>query len=138
MNPLPKAANQGDCSRVERLLNVGPASQSDLDLALARACCMGHLDVAQLLYDHGANPNGPYPADDGSYNYGSILLASCEFLNVDGITFLLARGADPNGHPPESGLSQTHSPLSMVQETYEADEARRQQCRQLLLDAGAR
>ena len=137
MNALAKAADQGEHEVVLKILRESRSSQPELDLALARACCNGHLEVAETLVKGGADPNGQYETADGEPEYGPVILASCEFLCAEGLKFLLGHGAHPQGNHPESGRFQACTPLEMVRSTYvENDEARRQ-CLDLLQDAGA-
>ncbi len=56
--------------------------------------------------------NGAYSDD-----YGPVILASCEFLNPDGVRFLLDHGASPNLDPAFS-KDIFASPLRMVFGTY--------------------
>ena len=137
MPSLARAADQGAVSDVESILNSSNPDQADLDLALARACCSGHLDVARLLVEHGADPNGQYRTPEGNFDYGPVILASCEFLCVAGVQFLLEQGANPNGNIPDSGHFQACTPLEMVDQTYQQDDEARQKCRDLLAAAGA-
>ena len=138
MNPLPKAADAGNIDAVELLLDAGEFSQADLDLALGRACCSGHYNIAELVLAHGADPNGQYETAPGKFEYGPIILASCEFLNPDGVKWLLDHGANPEGHSPDSGLFQCTTPLQMVHDTYVEHEAHKQRCSELLKAAGAK
>ena len=137
MNPLPKAADEGNLDAVKSLLVAKQFSRADLDLALGRACCSGHYDVAEVVLSHGADPNGQYETASGKFEYGPIILASCEFLNPDGVKWLLDHGANPNGNAPDSGHFQCTTPLQMVHETYVEHEANQQKCIELLKAAGA-
>ncbi|MEM1445284.1 MAG: hypothetical protein AAGF84_04460 [Planctomycetota bacterium] len=110
---LPKAANDGDMSRVRALLDAGQYTQHDLDLALARATYQ-QLEIAQVLVDHGADPNGEYGG-----NYGPILLAPCESTNVKGIRFLLEHGADAEADPDRVTKYDKHNtPMRMLLGSY--------------------
>ena len=93
---LPAAANRGDLAEVRHILEQQTFTQHDLDLALGRVlCAMGRGDrknrfaIADLLVEHGADPDGQY----GS-NYGPIVFAACEGLQWEGIDYLLGHGAD--------------------------------------------
>ncbi|MBK36938.1 MAG: hypothetical protein CME26_15590 [Gemmatimonadetes bacterium] len=66
--------------------------EEDLTLALARAACYSRFEVADALIERGADPSGDYPGG----NFGPILLAACEFLNPDGIRYLVEQGARVN------------------------------------------
>lgn len=137
MNPLATAADTGDLPTAMSLLQIG-LSQADKDMALARACCQSHFEIAELLLTNGADPNGQYESEPGRFEYGPIILASCEFLNADGIKWLIEHGADPNGNSADSEHFQCLTPLAMVKETYVDDQKRRQTCVDLLIKSGAR
>ncbi|MEM1084842.1 MAG: hypothetical protein AAGI48_12090 [Verrucomicrobiota bacterium] len=137
MSELVKSANRGDRERVLELLGASEHVKAELDLALARACCSDHLEVAEVLLQHGADPNGQYETAEDEPDYGPIILASCEFLCGGGVAFLLRHGADPNGNPPESGRPQACTPLEMVRNSYMKNEDARDECERLLLEAGA-
>lgn len=111
MNPLVRAADQGNLDSFQSLLGESPVSQSELDLSRARACCNGHLEIARLLVERGADPNGQYPTAEEEPDYGPAILASCEFLCFEGVKFLLEQGASPHGNPPES-LTRRRAPRS--------------------------
>ena len=136
MNPLPTAANNGDTESVRTLLVDQQVSQADKDLALGRACCMSHLRIADLLIEHGADPNGQYESAPNEFKYGPIILASCEFLNPIGLKWLLENGADANGYPSNSGHFQCLTPLEMVRDTYSPNTENKQACIDLLVAAG--
>ena len=138
MTSLPKAADDGDIDAVGLHLENGQASQANKDLALARACCSGHTEIAELLFEHGADPNGQYQTAPGEFRYGPIILASCEFLNPVGVKWLLDNGANPNGNPPDSKHFQSNTPLEMVRDTYVTNEENRIRCIELLVAAGGR
>jgi hypothetical protein len=91
MEPLPAAANRNDLDAVTRILDDGPFTQHDLDLALARAVLrfQERRAIAELLIEHGADPDGQY----GS-NYGPIIFVTGECLDPDGLQFLIDHGAD--------------------------------------------
>ncbi|MEO0515364.1 MAG: hypothetical protein AAF086_08755 [Planctomycetota bacterium] len=130
---LPKAANDGDMTRVNSILASGDFTQHDLDLALARATHQ-HLDIAEVLVEHGADVNGEYGG-----NYGPILLAPCESTNVEGIRFLLEHGADPNADPERATKYGHHNtPMRMLLGSYMRLGAdRRREAIDLLLEHGA-
>ncbi len=138
MERVPQAANDGDLSTVRTALQQNDVPQASKDLALARACCSSHFEIARLLVEHGANPNGQYESAAGKFEYGPIILAPCEFLNAEGVKWLLDKGADPNGNPLDSEHFQACTPLEMVRDTYMTDDEARERCRQLLLASGAK
>jgi ankyrin repeat protein len=96
---LPAAANAGDLARVRALLATGDLTQHDLDLALARAVIRfaERAPIARLLVEHGADPDGQYGAE-----YGPIVLATGEALDVGGLQFLLDAGCDVTAGPVET------------------------------------
>lgn len=138
MHSLPKAADIGDLEAVIAQQDSGSATQAEQDLALARACCQGHFRIADLLVNGGADPNGQYETAPGVFDYGPILLASCEFLNPQGVEYLLKHGANPNGNAVGSGCFQVKTPLEMVRDSYQTSEDDRKRCTELLINAGAR
>ncbi|MEM9915914.1 MAG: ankyrin repeat domain-containing protein [Planctomycetota bacterium] len=130
---LPKAANDGDRARITKLLAAGDFTQHDLDLGLARATHQ-HLDIAAMLIEHGADPNGEYGG-----NYGPILLAPCEGCNVEGIRFLLEHGAEPNADPDRTTKYANHNtPMRMLLGSYmRPGMDRRREAIDLLVEYGA-
>ncbi|KIX96248.1 uncharacterized protein Z520_08026 [Fonsecaea multimorphosa CBS 102226] len=71
--------------------------------ALGAAVSNGDIEMARLLLDYGANPNGPI---DGRHKrvlesmtewfYHSPLVVAAECKNLDMVQLLVERGADPN------------------------------------------
>ncbi len=112
--PLPAAANRNDIDGVRRILTDGPFTQHDLDLALARAVIgfKQRHEIAELLLEHGADPNGQY----GS-NYGPIVLANGECVDPDGLQFLIDNGADVKFGDIDTKYGQT-SPMVSILGTY--------------------
>src|SRR5207247_2142112 len=108
-----------------------------LDLALARA--VGNFNkgraVAELLIEHGADPDGQY----GS-NYGPIVFVPCETLDPDGIQFLIDHGADVTFKPidtkygPASPLNGELRGATLLHMAIEFGEI---EIAELLLDRGA-
>ncbi len=134
MEELPAAANRNDLARVRSLLAQGGFTQHDLDLALARAVLAfaKRREIAELLVEHGADPDGQYGA-----NYGPIVLVTGECLDPDGLAFLLRHGADVSFPPLPSKYGPT-SPMIATLGTYDrgANE-RKHRCIDLLLAHGA-
>lgn len=107
MQPLPEAANRNDLETVRRILASEAFTQHDLDLALAR-CVLRFSErrtIAQLLIEHGADPDGQY----GSA-YGPIALVCGECLDADGLKFLIDHGADVTF----SGIDTKYGKVSML------------------------
>lgn len=96
---LVTAAEQGKLETVRKILDRGVPvdwhSKSRGFTALVEAVLHGHLDVARLLLERGANPNFVPPFDNGS-----LLHFACSGCPQDKqaamVTLLLEAGADPN------------------------------------------
>ena len=112
--PLPAAANRSDTDAVRRILTEGSFTQHDLDLALARAVLAFNKrrEIAELLVEHGADPDGQY----GS-NYGPIVLATAECVDPDGLQFLIDHGADVTFAPLATKYGPA-SPLLAIMGSY--------------------
>lgn len=87
-SPLFLAAASGDLETIEKL-SPG-ASPRDLNRSLAEAAALSHLEAAEALVSAGADPAGDYDP-----RYGSVLFPACEFMNPEGIAWLIEHGADP-------------------------------------------
>jgi len=111
---LPQVANAGDIATVQALLAAGDVAQHDLDLALARAVLRfgERREIAELLVEHGADPDGQYGSD-----YGPIVFVTGECLDPDGLQFLIDRGADVSFAPIETKYGK-QCPLSYVLGSY--------------------
>lgn len=134
MTPLPEAANRGDLARVRSLLAAGGFTRHDLDQALARAVLSfaKRREIAEVLIEHGADPDGQYGA-----GYGPIVLVTGECLDPDGLEFLILHGADVAFPPLVSKYGPT-SPLIATLGTYvRGANERRHGCIDLLLAHGA-
>jgi peptide-methionine (S)-S-oxide reductase len=114
MEALPQAANAGDLERVRAILSTGAFTQHDLDLALARSVLSFSTrgQIARLLLEHGADPDGQY----GS-GYGPIIFGTGESLDVEGLEFLIAAGADVTFAPVDTKYGR-QCPLSCWLGTY--------------------
>jgi peptide-methionine (S)-S-oxide reductase len=114
LEPLPDAANRNDIDEVRRILTDGQFTQYDLDLALARAVLnfRQRHEIAELLIEHGADPDGQYGG-----NYGPIVLATAECLDPDGLQFLIDHGADVTFAPIDTKYGPA-SPMIGVLSTY--------------------
>ena len=111
---LPKAANANDLEQVRAILAEGGFTQHDLDLALARAVLRfgERRAIAELLVEHGADPDGQYGAE-----YGPIVFVTGECLDPDGLQFLIDNGADVT-FPPIDTKYGRQCPLSHVLSAY--------------------
>jgi ankyrin repeat protein len=99
---LDNAVMAGDAPKVETLLNRGAdvnaknATDYQSELPLTLAVRDGHLDVARVLLDHGANPNGShsiFSERTGSDEETDLGMAS-EKNDVEMIHLLLSHGAN--------------------------------------------
>src|SRR5436190_20917747 len=133
--PLPAAANRNDLEAVRRILEHEEFTQHDLDLALARATLrfLERRAIAELLIEHGADPNGQYGA-----NYGPIIFAPCETLDPDGIQFLIDQGADVTFEPVQTKYGQA-CPVGHIFGSYvRGKNTQRHRCFDILTNHGAR
>lgn len=96
IEPLPKAARAVDIARVRQILAGGNFTQHDLDQALSNALWYGEepdwpqrKELADLLLDHGADPDGQYGG-----NYGPVVFGTGECLQPAGLQYLIDAGAD--------------------------------------------
>lgn len=115
--PLPAAANRNDLAAVRKILNAGEFTQLDLDLALARSVLRfrERKEIARLLVEHGADPNGEYGG-----NYGPIVFVTGECLDPDGLQFLIDAGADVTFEPIDTKYGR-QCPMSYALGTYARD-----------------
>lgn len=103
---LPQAANERDIEKVRAILSSGEFTQHDLDKALARSTLKfdERGDIARLLLEHGADPDGQY----GS-NYGPIIFVTGECLDPDGLQFLIDAGSDVTFPPVDRLTAPGHA-----------------------------
>jgi len=86
--PLFIAASSGDLETVRGLL---PEENTFiLNQALAQAAALGHFETADVLLEAGADPNGEFNS-----LYGTVLFPACEYMNPEGIQYLLDKEANP-------------------------------------------
>lgn len=109
---LPKAANQNDLERVKAILATGEFTQHDLDLGLARSLRKDRRAIAELLIEHGADPNGQYGSD-----YGPIVFVTGESLDPDSLQLLIDHGADVTFGPVDTKYGR-QCPLSYFLGSY--------------------
>ena len=132
--PLPKAANRNDIGAVRAILDSGEFTQHDLDQALARSVLRfkERSEIAHLLLENGADPDGQY----GS-NYGPIVFVTGECLDVGGLQFLIDHGADVT-FPPVKTKYGNHCPMSLWMGTYvRGQNEEKHRGIEILLNAGA-
>lgn len=132
--PLPAAANRNDIAGVRAILAGGEFTQRDLDLALAR--CVLRLRerraIAELLLEHGADPDAEYGG-----NYGPIALVTGECLDPDGLEFLIDKGADVTFPPFESKYGPTSMMISTLGAYMRGANERKHRCIEILLKHNA-
>jgi ankyrin repeat protein len=87
-SPLFLAAASGNLDSIKEL--APDADTPDLNKSLAQASALSQFEAADALLAAGAEANGEYDP-----LYGTVLFPACEFLNPDGIAYLLKHGADP-------------------------------------------
>ena len=116
---LPKIANAGDVGKVKSLLETGQFTQADLDTALGRVVCgMGNYNatdrwlLAELLLDAGSDPDGDYGG-----NYGPIIFGPCEGISLEGIQWLIDKGADVSFAPIDTKYGK-QCPIGHLLGTY--------------------
>jgi ankyrin repeat protein len=88
--PLTAAAVAGDASAVRRLLEAGADANARGQsgyTALAHAARQGHLEVVELLIEHGARV-------DARYSGTTALIRAAEGGHLDCVRALVAAGAD--------------------------------------------
>ncbi|MDF3130203.1 hypothetical protein P0Y35_13430 [Kiritimatiellaeota bacterium B1221] len=87
-SPLFLAASGGDLETIQEL--SPNASQEDLNKSLSQAAALSHFEAADALIMAGAEADGDYDP-----LYGTVLFPACEYMNPEGIEWLIERGADP-------------------------------------------
>ena len=134
LEPLPAAANRNDLDKVRQILKDGSFTRHDLDLALARAVLRFHerRAIAELLVEHGADPDGQYGG-----NYGPIVFVTGECLDPEGLQFLIDHGADVT-FPPVATKYGDATPMSYTLGAYaRGHNERKHRCIEILLQNGA-
>jgi ankyrin repeat protein len=125
--PLFLAASSGDIDTVRGLL---PEENTMLlNQALAQAAALGHFETADLLIEHGADANGEYDP-----LYGTVLFPACEYMNPEGIAYLLSKDANPAREVVR--LDGPRNALDHLLHTHHRS-PHKNRCIQLLLEAGA-
>src|SRR6185369_10698853 len=101
------ATKIGDLDRVRELLDSNPDLVNQVPTysyytgsPLRNAAGAGHLEVAKLLLERGANPNEPEP---GIAPNGGALHAAIGSKHYDLVKLLLEHGANPNAEVESSG-----------------------------------
>jgi len=117
--PLPKASRAVDIDLIRHILSAGKFTQHDLDAGLAHALWYGDAStwlkrkaIADLLLEHGADPDGQY----GSA-YGPIVSGTGECISVEGLEYLIEAGADITYAPLQTKYG-LHCPMSHILSTY--------------------
>ena len=133
------ASNRGDIEEVRKLINSYHFEKSELNLPLSRATCNmsgeradDYRACSDYLIDRGADVNGECGND-----YGPIILASCEFLNPEGLQYLIDRGALVQTAERVTRYPATNTPMKMVLGTYDRRPDRKHRCLDILIEAGA-
>jgi hypothetical protein len=126
-SPLFLAAASGDLETIQEL-SPG-ASQQDLNRSLAEAVALSHFEAAEALVAAGADPDGDYHP-----HFGSVLFPACEFMNPEGIAWLIDRGADPARE-----VIRVDGPRNALQHLLHSHHRSplKSRCIQLLIQAGA-
>jgi len=123
------AVANGNLEITRRLLIAGARtdlacrSGSSQCTALQKASQLGHIDIACLLLQRGADPNGPVLDDNGL----TTLQCAVQFGSLELTSILLEAGADVNGQPSPNGMSALSYSLQKSH----------QNITRLLIDAGA-
>lgn len=96
VQPLPQAARDVDIAQVRAILDSGDFTPHDLDQALGNSLWYGdesgwekRKEIADLLLEHGADPDGQY----GS-GYGPLVFGTGECQQPAGLQYLIEAGAD--------------------------------------------
>ena len=97
--PLAEAVDKGDCAAVKRLLDSGVSPNSraflvgyHMETALARAAKEGHIEIARLLLDRGADVNDSHSAGE------TALSEAAKAGQTELVRLLISRGADVNAN----------------------------------------
>jgi ankyrin repeat protein len=102
--PLYQAIYNNNVPQVQRLLDSGTErDKGTYNILLAISAARGELNVAELLIDHGADPNGP-----SSY-MGNPLEWAVRRNYPTIVKLLLDRGANPNSNAYFSELTWSFS-----------------------------
>ena len=137
--PLAKAVRAMDLPLVREILAGDTFTQHDLDQALAHSLWYGEEEgwqdrkaMADLLLDHGADPDGQYGSD-----YGPIVFGTGECLQPAGLQYLIDAGADVTFSRIKTKYGNV-CPLDCVLGTYvRGRNERKHRMIDILLDHGA-
>jgi ankyrin repeat protein len=126
-SPLFLAAASGNLETIQELAPV--ADTPDLNKSLAQAAALSQFEAADALLAAGAEPDGDYDP-----LYGTVLFPACEFLNSDGISYLIKHGADPSRE-----VLRIDGPRNCLTHLFHSHHrsSLKSRCIQLLLQAGA-
>jgi ankyrin repeat protein len=125
--PLFIAASAGDLEAVRGLLPEEDPLR--LNQALSQAAALGHFETADVLIEAGADPNGEFDP-----LYGTVLFPACEYMNPEGIRYLLDKEANPARE-----VVRIDGPRNALQHLLHSHHPspHKQRCIQMLLQAGA-
>lgn len=119
IEPLPTAARNRDLELIRKILREDKFTQYDLDAGLACTTWYGEPSnwperktIADLLLDHGADPDGQY-----GQNYGPIVFGTGECVTVEGLEYLIEAGANVTFKPIKTKYG-LHCPMSYILSTY--------------------
>ena len=97
------AVHRGDRKRIDEILANDPGAATRLNDSrrspLAIASARGHIDVARLFLDKGADPNLP----EECCPRGAALISSCWRTDIEMARLLLEHGADTRAESDSSG-----------------------------------
>ncbi len=134
VEPLPDASNRSDLAAVKNILEKGSFTQHDLDQALARAVLnfKKRKEIAELLVEYGADPDGQYGG-----NYGPIVFVTGECHDPDGLQFLIDHGADVTFGPIETKYGLATPMIHTLGSYSRTSNERKHRCIDILLANGA-
>lgn len=139
LEAMPKAARARDYAQVKRQLAAGEFTPLSLDRTLAHVLWYGNdsswparREMADLLLEQGADPNGQYGGE-----YGPIIFGAAECLQPDALEYLISAGADVSAAPVDTKYGR-QCVLSHVLGNYvRGQNARKHRCLEILLQHGA-
>lgn len=126
-SPLFYAASSGDLDSVRDL--APEATDRERDRALGQAAALSQFEAADALIDAGADPDGVFDP-----LYGTVLFPACEYLNPEGIAYLLDKNANPS-----RAVTRVDGPCDALQHLLATHHRSplKSRCIHLLINAGA-